>query len=136
MKVFHATNSNRRNFKSRVHYLPMKSVILGALMLTAVALTTPDSISQTTQKVRVPDAATALKIAEPALIKTYGKRQIDDERPLTAELDGGIWSVYGTLCCTDRNGHRTCEEGRCMGGVAVLKLRQSDGKILSIVHYK
>jgi hypothetical protein len=86
--------------------------------------------------VRVPDAKSAISIAEPALIKTYGKRQIDYERPLTAKLDSGIWTVYGTLCCPDRNGHRTCEEGKCVGGVAVLKLRQSDGKILSIMHYK
>jgi hypothetical protein len=42
------------------------------------------------ETVRVPDEATALKIAEPALIKTYGKRQIDNERPLTATLDKGI----------------------------------------------
>ncbi|MBV9180609.1 MAG: hypothetical protein JO356_04800 [Acidobacteria bacterium] len=77
-----------------------------------------------------------MKIAEPALIKTYGKRQIDDERPLTATLDKGIWTVSGTLCCTDRNGNRTCEQGMCVGGTAVLKLRQRDGKILSIIHYK
>jgi hypothetical protein len=29
-----------------------------------------------------------------------------------------------------------CEEGRCIGGVAVLKLREIDGKVLSIAHYK
>ena len=86
--------------------------------------------------VRVPDIATALRIAEPVLIKTYGKRQIDDERPLMAKLDSGIWTVYGTLCCSDGKGHRTCEQGKCLGGGAVLKLRQSDGKILSIMHYK
>jgi len=114
----------------------MKPVILGGVLLAGFALTAADSRSQTKAEVRVPDEATALRIAEPALIKTYGKRQIDYERPLTAKLDGGIWSVYGTLCCPDRNGHRTCEEGRCLGGVAVLKLRQGDGKILSIMHYK
>ena len=81
----------------------------------------------------VPDAGAALKIAEPVLIKTYGKRQIDDERPLTATLDNGVWTVSGTLWCTDRSGHRTHQ---CFGGTAVLKLRQSDGKILSIIHYK
>ena len=116
--------------------LPMKPAIPAVALLAAFALTAADSRSQTTVEVRVPDAATALKIAEPTLIKTHGKRQIDYERPLTAKLDGDIWSVYGTLCCPDHNGHRTCEEGRCVGGVAVLKLRQSDGKILSIMHYK
>jgi hypothetical protein len=113
----------------------MKRVLLRALLLAACALTA-DSRSQTTAEVRVPDAATAIRIAEPALIKKYGKRQIDNERPLTAKLDGGIWSIYGTLCCPDQNGQRTCEQGRCVGGVAVLKLHQRDGKILSIIHSK
>lgn len=89
--------------------------------------------TDTTKEDLVPDAATALKIAEPALIKRYGKRQMDDERPLTAALDNGIWTVSGTLWCTDRSGNRTHQ---CVGGTAVLKLRQSDGKILSIIHYK
>lgn len=88
------------------------------------------------ETVRVPDEETALRMAEPELIKIYGKRQIDYEKPLRAKLDGGIWTVHGTLCCPDRNGHRTCEQGECLGGVAVLRLRQSDGKILSIMHYK
>jgi hypothetical protein len=87
--------------------------------------------------VRVPDVVTALRIAGPVLIKTYGKRQIDDERPLTAELDSGIWTVHGTrVCCSDGKGHRTCEPGACFGGGVELRLRQSDGKILSIMHYK
>ena len=103
--------------------------------MVAFALAGVDSRSQNTTEVRVSDESTALKIAEPALIKTYGKRQIDYERPLRATLHNGIWTVYGTLCCPDRNGHRICEEGMCLGGVAVLKLRQRDGKILSINHY-
>ena len=114
----------------------MKLVLLGALLWAVFMLTVPDSLSQSMTRATVPDAATALKIAEPLLIKTYGKRQIDYERPLTAKLEGDIWTIYGTLCCPDRNEHRTCEEGKCDGGVAVLKLRQSDGKILSITHYK
>ena len=89
-----------------------------------------------TPEVRVPDSATALKIAEPVLIKTYGKRQVNYERPLTAKLDSGVWTIYGTLCCPDSKGHRTCKEGKCLGGVAVLKLRQTDGKVLSVEHYK
>lgn len=110
----------------------MKSAICGLLL--AITLSAQSSPPPTI--VRVPDEATALKIAEPALIKTYGKRQIDDERPLTATLDKGTWIVSGSLCCTDRYGHRTCEQHMCLGGTAVLKLRQRDGKILSIIHYK
>ena len=115
--------------------LPMKSLILGVVLLAAFALVVPDSLSKTTKRF-VPDEATAVKIAEPALINMYGKRQIDDERPLTATLAKGIWTVSGTLCCTDRNGRRNCEPYRCLGGVAVLRLRQRDGKILSMIHSK
>jgi NTF2 fold immunity protein len=109
----------------------MKSAICGLFL----AVTLSAQSSPPPSSVRVPDEATALKIAEPALIRRYGKRQIDDERPLTATLDKGIWTVDGTLWCTDRNGNRTSEQGMCLGGVAVLKLRQRDGKILSINHY-
>src|SRR5262249_50600143 len=76
----------------------------------------------------------SVRIAEPALIKVYGKHQIDNEKLLTATLENGVWNVYGTLWCRDRNGRRTSEIGKCVGGVAALKLRQSDGKILSISH--
>src|SRR5258705_6798698 len=112
----------------------MRTAILCALLL--LPLTSLAQHSQPATNLRIPDAATALSIAEPALIKVYGKRQIDYERPLTATLEDGIWSVYGTLCCPDRKGQRTCEAGKCVGGVAALKLRQGDGRVLSISHTK
>ncbi|MGB6857171.1 MAG: NTF2 fold immunity protein [Terracidiphilus sp.] len=86
--------------------------------------------------VRVPDAATALKIAEPILDRTYGKKLIESEKPLTATLTAGVWTVDGTLWCDDGKGERTSGPGRCVGGVAQLKLRQRDGKLLSITHTK
>ena len=98
--------------------------------------TIPSELPNTLETVRVPDAATALSIAEPVLIKVYGKRQIDYEKPLTAKLENGLWKVYGTLCCPDSKGQRTCETGKCLGGTAALALRPSDGKILSITHPK
>jgi NTF2 fold immunity protein len=112
----------------------MKATIIGTLLLMALASSGQDS--QASSNVRVPDVATALNIAEPALIKVYGKYQIDYERPVTVALDDGIWNVYGTLCCPDLKGRRTCEIGKCVGGVAAVKVRQSDGKILSITHTK
>jgi hypothetical protein len=114
--------------------MAMKATILGTLLLMVLASSAQDSQPSTT--VRVPDAATALSIAEPALIKVYGKHQMDYEKPLTAALDDGIWNVDGSLCCPDLKGRRTCEIGKCVGGVAAAKIRQSDGKILSITHTK
>lgn len=94
----------------------MKSLPFGIVLLAAFTLTAPDSRSQFATEVKVSDAATALKIAEPALIKTYGRRQIDDERPLTAKLEDGIWSVYGTLCCPDEKGGAPAKRASAMAG--------------------
>ena len=112
----------------------MKTAIFGTLLLMVLALSAQDS--QPSRSISAPDAATALSIAEPALIKVYGKHQIDYERPLAAALEDGVWNVYGTVCCPGRKGQRTCEIGKCVGGVAAVKVRQSDGKILSISHTK
>jgi hypothetical protein len=79
------------------------------------------------------DEATALRVAERALIKVYGKRKIDEERPLTAVLEDGVWNVFGTLWCKDQSGKRT-REPVCVGGVAKARVRKSDGKVLSVSH--
>jgi hypothetical protein len=90
----------------------------------------------TPQRDGVLDSATAVSIARAAAIKVYGKRQIEYEEPLTASVKHGVWSVYGTLCCPDRNGKRVCKIDRCAGGVVEIRIRQSDGQILSMTHGK
>ncbi len=112
----------------------MKIAILGTILLAALALSAQNSRPKS--DVQVADSATAISIAEPALAKVYGKEQIDNERPFTAVLENGIWHVYGTLCCPNRNGGRNCAVGQCAGGVAEMKIRQTDGKVLSITHGK
>jgi hypothetical protein len=47
----------------------------------------------------VPDAQTAVKIAEAVLIPVYGEKQIRSEEPLTGQLKGDVWTVGGTLRC-------------------------------------
>ena len=81
----------------------------------------------------IPDSQAALDVARAELTHVYGKKQIQSEEPLTAELENGIWTVAGTLWCPDGKGGRT---NHCFGGVAVIKIRQADGHILSIAHYK
>lgn len=114
-----------------------RTIICIVLLLTTVL---PSSAvgqeSKPATEVRVPDAARAIAIARPAAIKVYGKRQINYEEPLTASLEDGVWSVYGTLCCPDRKGKRTCEVGKCVGGVVNVRIRESDGKLVSITHTK
>ena len=88
---------------------------------------------QQNSSVRIPDAPTASKIAVSKLEKVYGKKQIESEQPFTATLKDGVWSVFGTLWCSDGHGGRTQD---CVGGVAQIKLRERDGKVLSLYHGK
>ena len=81
----------------------------------------------------IPDESAAIRIARAELIHVYGKKQIQSEEPLGASLKDDIWNVCGTLWCTGPNGQRT---HMCLGGVACIKIRRSDGKILSISHTK
>ncbi len=81
----------------------------------------------------VPDSTTAVKIAEAVLIPVYGKTKIASERPFTARLEAGIWTVQGSLHCPDGKGGTTT---RCVGGVAVVKLSKADARVLSMIHYK
>lgn len=76
----------------------------------------------------VPDAATAVKIGEAVLTPVYGERVVASERPFKAILKGSVWVVEGTLHC----------DGApiCPGGVAVVKISKSSGRILHMAHYQ
>lgn len=70
----------------------------------------------------IPDAATAVRVAEAILIPIYGEQNIIAERPFKATLKGSIWTVVGTL-----PSHLT-------GGTAIVKLSKADGRVLFVVH--
>jgi hypothetical protein len=72
----------------------------------------------------VPDAETAIRIAEAVWLPIYGKKQIESERPFVAELSGDVWTVTGSL-----------PDG-WVGGTAEIDLRKSDGTILRVIHGK
>lgn len=84
--------------------------------------------------VTVPDAVSAVAVAEKALSRVYGKVHVTGERPFYARLSNGIWTVGGTIYCKGRDGRLTTDS--CAGGAAVAEIRQSDGKVLRIVHYR
>ncbi|WP_052732488.1 YbbC/YhhH family protein [Hymenobacter terrenus] len=72
----------------------------------------------------VPDAATAIRIAEAVWLPIYGKKVLT-EKPYTARLIGkGVWVVEGSL-----------REGRD-GGVAYIEISKRDGRILEVIHGK
>ena len=71
----------------------------------------------------VPDKETAKKIAEAIWLPIYGER-IYNQKPYVVSLANNIWIVKGTI-----------PEGR-RGGVAYIKIRKTDCKILKVIHGK
>ncbi len=80
----------------------------------------------------VPDSATAVKIGEAKLVPVYGKKHIESEEPFTATLKDNVWTVSGTLHCSDGKGGRTT--GDCVGGVAVVQISKANGHVISMTH--
>ena len=72
----------------------------------------------------VPDAGTAIAIAEAVSLPVYGKTQIDSEKPLRATLQKDVWLVTGTL------------HGQTKGGVVEVEISREDGRILRLSHGK
>jgi hypothetical protein len=112
------------------------ALVFAAGVATMLVISTTSSSGQGTQPtatpVKVADAATAVNLAEKALAKVYGKRQIDSERPFNASLSDGVWHVSGTLYCKDKNGNLIVNA--CVGGVAMADIRQSDGRVMRTGH--
>ena len=76
----------------------------------------------------VPNAETAVKIAEAVLVPVYGEKKILSERPFKATLREDTWTVEGTL---------PCPAGKhCLGGTAVVMISKTSGEILRMMHYK
>jgi hypothetical protein len=72
----------------------------------------------------VPNAETAIKVAEAIWLPIYGER-IYQKRPFVAKLkDSTIWVVTGTL------------RENLLGGVPYIEIQKSDCKILKVTHGK
>jgi NTF2 fold immunity protein len=107
---------------------------LGMLMLLILASSAAYSQDSTAPTLKpkdgfVPDAKTAVKIAEAVLDPVYGEKQIESERPFKATLQKGVWIVAGTLNCG-------APSSECSGGTAVVKISKASGEILFMTHYK
>jgi NTF2 fold immunity protein of polymorphic toxin system component len=75
----------------------------------------------------VPDSLTAVRIAEAVLRPIYSAEVLDRERPFQATLSGGTWTVEGTM--------PHAPSGKdYVGGVAVVEISKTDGRILRVSH--
>lgn len=80
--------------------------------------------SQVIERSLVPDASTAIKIAEAVWLPIYGK-SIYQQKPFKAVLqNGSVWLVEGSL-----------PEG-LEGGVAYIEITKKDGCISNVTHGK
>lgn len=71
----------------------------------------------------VPNAETAIRIAEAVWIPIYGEKLIASERPFKATLRGDVWIVTGA----------DLPQGS-LGGVAEAHISKRDGRILRVMH--
>lgn len=74
----------------------------------------------------VPTAEVAIKIAVAVWEPIYGAAKIAEEKPYTATLAEGVWTVEGTLP----------KKRYTKGGVALAEISKRDGRILRVVHGK
>jgi len=72
----------------------------------------------------IPDAETAKSIAAAIAIPVWGRKIVDSELPLLAELKGNIWTVIG-------NPHL---DRLKPGGELIIQLDKRNGAVLSILH--
>ena len=70
----------------------------------------------------VPDKDTAIAIAYAVAVPVYGKDTVAAEKPFRAELEGGRWTVLGTL------------HGKGPGGTVIVQIDQGSGKICYLSH--
>src|ERR1051325_4821354 len=103
-----------------------RSVVL--LILIAIATTGRLAVSQSKPSYVppngfVPDAATAVRIAEAIWIPIYGAEQIAKEKPFKVTLKEDVWTVTG----------KDLPHGT-LGGVAEAEISKRDGRILRVIH--
>ncbi|WP_051327532.1 NTF2 fold immunity protein [Desulfatibacillum aliphaticivorans] len=77
----------------------------------------------------VPDAETAIRIAEAVWLPIYGD-SILEKKPFVAVLIGEDWFVYGTLPSPPK------PTVAYFGGIPYIRIRKADGKILGVIHTK
>lgn len=78
----------------------------------------------------VPNAETAIAVAEAVLTPVYGKTAVVSERPFKATLTRNVWTVTGSVPCDEPPGIP------CPGGAAEVKISRISGRIVYMRHYQ
>ena len=89
--------------------------------------------TQTPENGFVPDAKTAIRIAEAALAGRFGDKVVEADQPFTAKLQNEIWIVVGSVSCDHEQSLNSATEAHlCMGGTGSAKISKRDGTILEL----
>ena len=100
----------------------MKSFLVFAWLILLSSSVQAQQHSYTPPDGFVPDAPTAVKIAEAVLIPIYGADTIERQRPFSAILKDGTWTVSGST-----------PKGT-FGGNAVVEISKTDGRVERVSH--
>ena len=106
-----------------------KQLIILAMFVTTLQIGYSQTPSYQPKAGFVPNAETAVKVAEAVLIPVYGEKQVLSERPFKATLKGDVWTVNGSLHCGG-------PDAECAGGTAEVRISKNSGQILHMIHYK
>jgi hypothetical protein len=104
-------------------------IIVFALLFTGMSARAQGKHTVTPKEGFVPDQDTAVKIAEAVLTPIYGAEKLSQEKPFVAKLSGSIWLVSGTF-------HDDTPGAIAKGGVAIIEISKTDGRILRVSHGK
>jgi hypothetical protein len=109
-----------------------KALMFGSLF-TAFVICASDSVETYKPKDGyVPNAETAIRIAEAVWIPIYGEQLIESEKPFRARLlKGNTWLVQGSFKKSIEDA-----DGGAVGGVALAEIAKDDGRIIRVTHGK
>jgi hypothetical protein len=95
---------------------PHRFLLLPLVFMLGILLHAAQSPVYKPKEGYVPDARTAIRVAQAILVPIYGQVQVDSELPLSAKLSGGVWVVTGSL------------PAGAEGGVAEVRISKRTGK--------
>jgi hypothetical protein len=100
----------------------MKAKLVVTTLLFGITVAMASEFSYKPPNGFVPDAATAVKIAEAVLTPIYGKDRVAQQRPFRARLIGETWRIEGTIAKDS------------VGGVAEVDIAKADARVLRLTH--
>lgn len=102
----------------------VSTIVICFILISSMSFSKAGQESYVPKEGFVPNEETAIRIAEAIWIPIYGKAKIESEKPFTATLSNGVWTVSGTL----PKGY--------VGGVAIADISKESGCILRVIHEK